>query len=259
MKRSDIGKKLWGKTMTEQGKKILNRDRILRILLIIVIFAGVGLYIWSRDYYRASMIAEEALQSGEGITFEEVRGDLIFTPASPKGGVVIYPGGRVSERAYGHLARKIAELGFKTVVVKVPLKLSIFENSAAESYVDDTMPWVLIGHSLGGVSASSFSAKNPDLVDGLILLASYPAGNTDLSSVQFPVYALVGDKDQVVDWENLSEAESRLPSDYEGVVIRGGNHASFGNYGIQKGDNLPDISFEDQQQYVLDALLDIVP
>ena len=69
----------------------------------------------------------------------------------------------------------------------------------------------------------------------------------------------MGDKDQVVDFESLQEAQDRLPKSFEGVVIRGGNHASFGNYGIQKGDSLPDISFDDQQQYVLDALLEILP
>ncbi|SFN72422.1 alpha/beta hydrolase [Proteiniclasticum ruminis] len=245
--------------MTEVEKKIKRRDRIVRILLILVIFMGVGFYVYARDYYRASMVAEGALVSGDGITFEEVKGDLVFTPSSPKGGVVIYPGGRVSERAYGHLARKIAALGYKTVIVKVPFKLSILENNAAKSYVNEEMPWVLIGHSLGGVSASSFAQKNQDTVDGLILLASYPAGNTDLSSAPFPVYSLVGDKDQVVDFESLQEAQDRLPKSFEGVVIRGGNHASFGNYGIQKGDSLPDISFDDQQQYVLDALLEILP
>lgn len=245
--------------MTEVDKRVKRKERIIRILLIIVIFIGVGFYIYARDYYRASMVAEEALATGDGITFEEVKGDLIFTPASPKAGVIIYPGGRVSERAYGHLARKIAGLGYKTVIVKVPFKLSILENGAAKSYVDETMPWVLIGHSLGGVSASSFAKKNEDKVDGLILLASYPSKNTDLSSVDFPVYSLVGDKDQVVDFESLMKAQERLPENLEGIVIRGGNHASFGNYGIQKGDSLPDISFDEQQQYILDALVNILP
>lgn len=245
--------------MTEMDKKMKRRDRIIRILLILVIFIGVGFYIYSRDYYRASMVAEEALVSSEGITFEEINGDLVFTPPAPKGGVVLYPGGRVSERAYGHLASKIAAHGYKTVIVKVPFKLSILENSAAKTYVDDTMPWVLIGHSLGGVSASSYAEKNKERVDGLILLASYPSKGTDLSDVDFPVYSLVGDKDQVVDFESLEGAQDRLPRNLQGVVIRGGNHASFANYGIQKGDSLPDISFDEQQQYVLDALLEILP
>jgi hypothetical protein len=38
-----------------------------------------------------------------------------------------------------------------------------------------------------------------------------------------------------------------LPKDTQYVSIEGGNHAGFGNYGVQKGDNKATISNEQQQ------------
>lgn len=233
-------------------------DRMIRVLIIVVIFAGVGVYIYADDYYRPSLTAEEALTSGSGITYEELGGDLVFTPLNPEGGVVIYPGGRVSERAYGYLGRKIASLGYKTVIIKAPLKLSILSNYAAEPYVADEKikDWVIVGHSLGGVSASRFVKKNPEKIKGLVLLAAYPDGSTDLSLSRFKIFSLVGDKDLIIDYDQLSEAQKRLPKLTYGQIIRGGNHSSFANYGAQDGDSLADIGYEEQQQFVLDAVVE---
>ncbi len=242
----------------KESKRRKWTDRLIRVLIIVLIFIGVGVYIYADDYYRPSLTAEEVLAGGEGITFEETGGDLVFTPADPEGGVVIYPGGRVSERAYGYLGRKIAAMGYKTVIVRAPLKLSIFSNYAAEDYVSDEKisDWVIIGHSLGGVSASRFVKKNPDKIRGLILLAAYPDGRTDLSASTFEVFSLVGDKDLIIDYEKLNESQARLPKATYGQIIRGGNHSSFANYGTQDGDSLADIGYEEQQQFVLDAVLE---
>ncbi len=227
-----------------------------RILLILLIFAGVGLYIFADDYYRPSSIALEALNSTEEISYVEEGGDLIFTPKEPQGGVIIYPGGKVSEKAYGYLGQKIARLGYKTIIVKVPFKLSILSNNAGKKYLmdEEVSRWVVMGHSLGGISASRLVGKNPTNIEALILLASYPDGGTDLKDKLFEVYSLVGDKDTVINKEQLDSAKARLPENTIYTVIHGGNHASFGNYGTQEGDQLPDIGYDEQQEYVLEAV-----
>ncbi|MFH5835567.1 alpha/beta fold hydrolase [Proteiniclasticum sp. C24MP] len=229
-----------------------------RILFILLIFASVGIYIYADDYYRPSVTAQSALQSVQGIEFTVEDGDLVFTPENPVGGVVIYPGGRVSERAYGLLGSKIAGMGYKTVIIKAPLKLSILSNQAAKKYVEEEglSDWVIIGHSLGGVSAARFTEKNPDKIRALVFLAAYPDGGTDLRDAPFKVYSLVGTKDSVIDMENLEEAKVRLPVSMIEVDIRGGNHSSFANYGVQDGDTLPDIGYNAQQNFVLDVLRD---
>lgn len=227
-----------------------------RIGIILLIFAGVGLYFFADDYYRPSLTAVEALMNSQNVSFEEQDGDLIFTPNEIKGGVIIYPGGKVSERAYGYLAHKIADMGYKTIVVKVPLKLAILSNNAGKDYLDDeeVSQWTVMGHSLGGISASRLASRNDDVVDALVLMASYPDNGVDLKDADLKVISLVGDKDGVINEEQFESSKVRLPGDTTFTIIPGGNHASFGNYGIQEGDNLPDISYDEQQQYVLDAV-----
>lgn len=244
--------------MGEKLKK--NENKVIyvlvRIFIIILIFATVGIYIYSKDYYRASVTAEDALVSEEGIEYSEDQGNLVFTPTNPKGGVVIYPGGKVSERSYGNLAQKIARMGYKTIILKFPLKLSIFSNNKAKSYVEseEIDDWVIIGHSLGGVSAAIFTSKYPDKIKALVLMASYPSSRTDLRSVPFKVFVLLGEKDMVIDRVALLEAESRLPVEAVRIDIPGGNHSSYANYGMQEGDALPEIGYEEQQKYILDLL-----
>lgn len=228
----------------------------IRLIIIVLIFIGVGIYIYSEDYYRASVIAEKALVSEGGVEFSYVKGDLVFTPENPQGGVVIYPGGKVSERAYAYLANKISKMGYKTIVLKAPLKLSILNNNKAKNYVgdEDIDDWVILGHSLGGVSASIFTEKYPDKIKALVLLASYPSSNTNLKDAPFKVYSLVGEKDVIIDRVALKNANQRLPETTIHLDILGGNHSSFANYGVQDGDSLPDIGFEEQQQFILDLL-----
>ena len=231
---------------------------ILKVLFILMVFVGVGFYIYMDDYYRPSVTAQSALKSVQGISYAEVNGDLVFTPDNPIGGVVLYPGGRVSEKAYGLLASNIAAMGYKTVIIKAPLKLTILSNQAAKKYVDEEgiSEWVIAGHSLGGVSASRFVKKNPDKIKALVLLAAYPDEGTDLKDVGFKVYSLLGTKDAIVNMEKMKEARIRLPDTTVEVDIRGGNHSSFANYGVQDGDSLPDIGYAEQQNFVLDVISD---
>lgn len=228
-----------------------------RILLILLIFAGVGLYFFAEDYYRPSATAVEALSNSENVTYEEQGGDLIFTPKEIKGGVIIYPGGKVSEKAYGYLGHKIADMGYKTIVVKVPFKLSILSNNAGKKYLEDdeVSQWIVMGHSLGGISASRLAKRNDEVIEALILLASYPDNGVDLKDADLKVFSLVGDKDGVINEEQLETSKVRLPNDTTYTVIDGGNHASFGNYGTQEGDNLPDINYDEQQDFVLEAVI----
>jgi len=231
---------------------------IAKVLFILIVFMGVGLYIYMDDYYRPSVTALSALKSVQGIDYSEENGDLVFTPENPIGGVVLYPGGRVSEKAYGFLGSNIAAMGYKTVIIKAPLKLSILSNHAAKKYVEEEgiSEWVILGHSLGGVSASRFVKKNPDKIKALVLLAAYPDDGTDLSDVGFKVYSLLGSKDAIINLEKMKEARIRMPESTVEVDIRGGNHSSFANYGVQDGDSLPDIGYVDQQNFVLDVITD---
>ncbi|EMR73979.1 hypothetical protein MCGE09_00658, partial [Thaumarchaeota archaeon SCGC AB-539-E09] len=46
-----------------------------------------------------------------------------------------------------------------------------------------------------------------------------------------------------------------LPFETEIVLIEGGNHAQFGEYGAQNGDGIATIGSEEQQKIVIEAIL----
>lgn len=54
--------------------------------------------------------------------------------------------------------------------------------------------------------------------------------------------------------KGLEDAEPLLPDTAERIVVEGGNHAYFGNYGEQEGDGTATISREQQQEEAVNAI-----
>ena len=113
------------------------------------------------------------------------------------------------------------------------------------------------GHSLGGAAASMMLAgSNEDEQgkwDGIIFLASYPAGTTEV-----PALSIYGSEDGVLDHNSYEESQDKgyWPEDTEEFIIEGGNHALFGSYGFQKGDRPAEISSESQQRQTAETVTD---
>ena len=68
------------------------------------------------------------------------------------------------------------------------------------------------------------------------------------------VVSIYGDRDGVLDREAYEDNFANLPPDVFEVVIEGGNHANFGNYGNQPGDNAAEVSAEVQQKQTMSAI-----
>ena len=90
---------------------------------------------------------------------------------------------------------------------------------------------------------------------GLILLAAYPTGVIDE-----PVLTLYGSEDRVLNMKSYAEADSKgfWPEEKTEIVIEGGNHAGFGDYGEQKGDGTASITADEQQQIAADAIISFI-
>ena len=100
----------------------------------------------------------------------------------------------------------------------------------------------IAGHSMGGAMASSFAADHSSDIDGLILLGAY-------------IYGDYPDNDTLTIYGSLNESVAeKITYDDNIVVIEGGNHAKFGNYGPQDGDKPAIISAEEQQKETVDAM-----
>ena len=131
--------------------------------------------------------------------------------------------------------------------------MAVLDMNAAHRVIShyDYDHWILSGHSMGGVAAASFTAGHSDAVDGLVLLASYPTKPIDNSVCMFSVY---GSNDGVLDQSAYENAKQYWPRHSGEMVIDGGNHAQFGNYGKQRGDNDATVSAEEQQQKTAQAV-----
>lgn len=188
---------------------------------------------------------------------------LSFDPngLEPTTGLIIYPGGRVDYRSYAPLARQIAAQGYQVVLLKMPFGLAVLDPNAANKVIrsyPEISQWAVGGHSLGGAMAAAFAGANPQQVSGLVLWAAYPPQNTDLSALSLSATSIYASLDGLATTTDIQDSISRLPANTIYVEIEGGNHAQFGWYGNQNGDNPAGISREEQQEQVLFATLDLL-
>jgi dienelactone hydrolase len=227
---------------------------LLRVLAAIGVFTGVaviGFVVWGSTPQPATSEALQALVS-DSVVVVEAEPWITFSPAgqATQAGLIVYPGGHVDPRAYAPLARQIAAQGYRVVIVPMPLALAVMApNRALQVMAQDPSieMWAVGGHSLGGAMAARFAFTHPDAVDGLVLWASYPASTDDLSSFDIVVASIYGTLDGLSTGDKIDASRPLLPAGTRWVPIEGGNHAQFGNYGLQAGDGQATITAEEQQ------------
>lgn len=230
-------------------------NRVKNALIIIgvaVLFGITGFIAWGLTPLGPTSEALAALESNANVTVEDKGDFIVFTPTShtPITGFILYPGGHVDYRSYAPIAQKIASHGYRVSMVKMPLSLAVFGIDRADEVISaypDMRYWVIGGHSLGGSMASAYARSHSDKVQGVAFWASYPANGDDLSVTDLKGLSIYGSNDQVMDRDSFNATLDLLPHGTIMQVIQGGNHAQFGNYGLQLGDGTATISAADQQ------------
>jgi len=238
-----------------QGMKFKFRYVLIGLGLALLLAVG-GFVIWASNPLGPGEQALAALEAGDDVSVR-VNDAIVFTPigTEPETGLIFYPGGRVDYRSYAPVLRAIAADGYLVVLVPAPLNLMVFNPNAANTIIPQYQQiehWAVGGHSLGGAMAANYLYTNPRVAEGLVLWASYPASNNDLSDLGLKVLSIYGTLD-MGGMEPFSASRALLPADTTWVVIEGGNHAQFGDYGFQPGDNIATISAANQQAQVLAA------
>ncbi len=251
--------------MSLEKKQLSKTEKRVVIIMTAAIVAAAVIFAWvtyANDYYRATDTAKKAMLGNAKIEVVEEDGYYLFTANAEDTdmdkGIVFYPGGKVDEKAYAPMLLELAEQGYEVYLVKMPAKLAIFGMNAAESIFAEAghiESWTMMGHSLGGAMAASFSASHDEDVDALVLLAAY--STEDLRELEIDVYSFYGTEDKVLNMEKYEEYYSNLPEDVIEEVIDGGNHANYAHYGAQDGDGKAFITREEQQECVLDVFLSV--
>ncbi len=218
------------------------------IALLILAFLGFWAYVQIRtypaeDYYLNLIMADQ------NILITEESNHFIISTTAPNPAakpIIFYPGGLVAPNAYLYKMGQVAsKLNSTVFIIKAPFNAAIFNTGAAGALIKQyeiEEAWVG-GHSLGGLAACRFVAKNTENVYGLYLFGSYC--DQEISDFSGPVVSIMGWQDLIINRENYSKAKSQLPAKAVLMEIEGLNHSDFGNYSLQKGDGKSSLSNEE--------------
>ena len=224
---------------------------------VIFLLGVIGFITWGLTPLGPTDEALAAMESNAQVSVQDKGDFIVFTPNSnmPITGFIFYPGGHVDYRSYAPVAQKIASRGYMVSVVRMPLSLAVFGIDQADGVIamyPDIRYWAIGGHSLGGSMAASYARKHTDNVQGLVLWAAYPGTGDDMSSTGLKGLSTYGSEDEVLNRDAFNETVALLPPGTIMKVIQGGNHAQFGNYGLQPGDGTATISSSEQQMQAAD-------
>ena len=221
-------------------KKFLKWTALSIVVLLLV--TVIGFLVWTQFTYGPTEEAET--YAAQAI---EEEGRLAFGDPTSEVGVILYPGAKVEKEAYAYYGTRLSEEGIFVVIPSLRLNLGILDIDAAEPVIkkySDVKEWYVAGHSLGGSAASGFALEHVSQVDGVVFLASYPIRSMKDSDLK--VLSISGEQDGLAVPEDIEASRDDVPADSEFYQIKGGNHANFGMYGPQKGDQ--DSSLTSKQQ-----------
>lgn len=247
--------------MTENSAAAVKKNKgkgrkRLVLFLVLALFLGACFYFGS--YYRADETALTALKSDDAVQVSRLpQGGYFFDGPCKDTAIIFYPGAKVETSAYAPLMHRIAEERADVFLLDMPLHMAFFGINKADrirSAYGTYSSWFMAGHSLGAAMAAQYVSEHLDAYDGLIMLAGYPTRN--LHADGFSLLNIYGSNDGHTGM--LAKNPQYRPQDTTEVVIDGGNHAQFGNYGIQKGDGTSDISALQQQEEAAAAIVSFI-
>ena len=226
----------------------MKRRRIGIVLVILLLLTG-GSAAYIGQYYHADADCLQALASDASVNVERTGYGWYFDGPSEDNALIFYPGGKVEETAYAPMLHLLAQEGMDVCLVKVPGRLAFLgirkadEAMGAHRYEN----WYVGGHSLGGDAA-----EHGDALRGIVLLGSY---STKKLSEDLKGLLVYGSEDCVLNRGAYEKNRGNVPAATE-IVIKGGNHAQFGSYGVQKGDGKALISAREQWEETVRAVME---
>ena len=202
----------------------------------------------------ATPVAVAAMEGGPGVAVSTTSSLITLTPARhvSRAGLVFFPGALVDPRAYVPLLSPLADSGFTVEIVKPPYGIAFLAAGAPTGIIADNPAvtrWVVGGHSLGGVVASSFAGSGHHGVVGLLLWASYPNGSI-AGVTGLTVTSVSASHDGLATPAKIEATKSRLPPTTRFVVVEGAVHSDFGDYGAQRGDGEATIPRQEAQRQI---------
>lgn len=196
---------------------------------------------WALDASPAEPAAYAAAIADASAVIGSQGGFITIRPAAstPSVGLLFYPGARVAPAAYvAKLSAVAVGANVQIAIGRPPLNLAVFSIGQADAMraaLPDVKRWYVGGHSLGGAMACLYASKHRDSLEGVVLFGTYCG--TDISDSSLRVLTIAGQQDGLFPPVKISAAASELPAGASLEQVSGMNHAQFGDYGEQPGDN----------------------
>jgi len=228
--------------------------------VVVVVLVVVGVLVWANIVMQGDRARAIEVWTNDAVAVTSTEHSVVMVPAGVASGtgLVFIPGAKVDPYAYMYKLSEIVERTGATIVITKPtLNLAFFDRRPLATFTADAPGvdrWFVGGHSLGGVRACML-ADDP-AVSGLVLFGSYCAN--DLTASGLEVLSIAGSRDGLSTPEKIADARGMLPADADLVEIEGLNHAGFGDYGVQPGDNTATIPTGQQRDEITDALATVL-
>ena len=234
-------------------------QRTLIVLLAVIVVFGVVVAIYAQPL-PAQPLALEAMKGSDYVTVTDDAAQIVYAPkAGSRRGLIFYQGARVAAQAYSQSLSRIAAAGYAVFVPKMPLNFAVLNIKAAAAIIDahpEISAWAIAGHSLGGAMACNYAAGDAR-VKVLIFWAAYCDKSFDLSAnSSIRVTSISGSLDGLATPAKVQSTKAFAPPSTVYVSVRGMNHAQFGDYGPQSGDNPATLSAAEATDRVVAATLE---
>ena len=230
----------------------MNKKIKIAIVVIVALAVAYSIY-YLTDCSHAESTATDYLNGTDDVNVTKIDKELYLDGYGNDTALIFYPGAKIEYISYLPMLCELSSKGIDCYLVEMPFNIALFGENEADKIINTTnySKYVLCGHSLGGVVASSYMAHSGK-GDGLILLAGYPTEN-----ITKPTLSIYGSNDGNLNKKSYDEAKP-LMSNMTEHVIDGGNHAQFGYYGKQSGDNEANITPENQQNQTVGTILEFI-
>lgn len=209
--------------------------------------------------YRATEHAKSYLKSDDVIALDETKHYYHFdNKSSDKDAIIFYCGAKVDPVAYSPLCNEISHLGIDVYLIKMPLYVPLLRINAANeiALLNKHKNLYMMGHSLGGTTASLYLSNTKyNSFKGIIFLASYPTKKLNDSYKCLSIY---GTNDKVINRGEYNKNSRNFPAIFQEIVIEGGNHSGFGDYGFQRRDGVASITKENQINITKTAVVEFI-
>ena len=230
----------------------MNKKIKIAIVVIVALAVAYSIY-YLTDCSHAESTATDYLNGTDDVNVTKIDKELYLDGYGNDTALIFYPGAKIEYISYLPMLCELSSKGIDCYLVEMPFNIALFGENEADKIINTTnySKYVLCGHSLGGVVASSYMVHSGK-GDGLILLAGYPTEN-----ITKPTLSIYGSNDGNLNKKSYDEAKP-LMSNMTEHVIDGGNHAQFGYYGKQSGDNEANITPENQQNQTVGTILEFI-